>query len=165
MPHCPTLAAGTLAAGTPGRPRRPDARRAGHARPAGPTNDEALPRVPHFCCRTAPRPPLARPVARRGHARRADNVHRADNARPPASNAAPATPAALLPCSSAASLSKPHTIRFAWCSAMRSRAEHAADAIARRVCSVVNSRCLSVSCSLVGSLVISSDLVLLPLLW
>jgi hypothetical protein len=37
------------------------------------TNGEALPRIPHCCCRTAPRPPLARPplarpVARRTHA-------------------------------------------------------------------------------------------------
>jgi hypothetical protein len=151
LPHCPTLtagtlAAGTLAAGTPGRPRRPRTPR----RPP-PTMRR---------CRASHTAAAALPHARRWHARSpaaatpaAPTTHdrRADNARPPASHAAPATPAALLPCSSAASLSKPRTIRFAWCSAMRSRAEYAADAITGRVCCVVNSRCFSVSCSLVGS--------------
>jgi hypothetical protein len=143
-PAAATRAAATRAAATHAAP-------ATHAPPAPPTMRR---------CRASHTAAAALPHARRWHARSpaaatpaAPTTHdrRADNARPPASHAAPATPAALLPCSSAASLSKPRTIRFAWCSAMRSRAEYAADAITGRVCCVVNSRCFSVSCSLVGS--------------
>jgi len=114
------------------------------------TNGEALPRIPHCCCRTAPRPPLARPplarpVARRTHAAathaaatHAAATHAASATHATATHAAPV----LLSCAS-----RHHQSRMVQY-----------DAIARRVRCVVISCC--VPCDLVGSQYISSDSVI-----